>query len=77
MTSEKIPSGVPGFYAVMRHGGRSSDEWRAAYTFGNLPMAEARFELVKKNMRQGGLSLIDPGGIELRHYEAPLLRTRW
>lgn len=72
-----IPSGVPGYYAVMRHGGRSTDKWRVAHEFGNHQMADEKFEAIKKNMRQGGLSLIDPMGIELRHYEAPLLRTRW
>jgi hypothetical protein len=75
--TEKIPSGVPGFWAVMRHGGRSTDVWRVAFQFGNSPMAVEKFEEIKKNMRQGGLSLIDPYGIEHRHYEAPLLRTRW
>lgn len=70
----------PARYLVERHGGRSNNAWRVVFSSENYEEASERFSDIKEDMRQGGLRLIDTlaGGRRTdRHYQAPLLRTRW
>jgi hypothetical protein len=71
------PQGAPGFWSVMRHGGRSNDKWRLAAASLSEATATAKYTKIYKDMRQGGLVLLSPDGREVRRYEAPLLRTIW
>jgi|GEM_PF-2969866 len=65
-----------GLWTVWRHGGRSSDVWRAVYA-GERAQAEARYWREREKMRQGGVRLMDPEGRVVMSDWAPRLRTRW
>lgn len=71
------PHPCPGFFAVLRHGGRSNDVWRLMMSTQIESGAEEAFMKTYRAMRQGALVLLSPEAKKLRYYEAPLLRSRW
>lgn len=76
--ADPLPSHpCPGFFAVLRHGGRSNDSWRVKISSDDRLTADRYFQKFHISMRQGGVALLDPEGKCLRYFEAPLLRSRW
>lgn len=66
-----------GFWTILRHGGRSSDEWKRRYVCNDESEALSAFDGIKDMMRQGGLAMLSTTGEVVRYYEAPRLRSRW
>jgi hypothetical protein len=76
--ADPLPTNLcPGFFAVLRHGGRSGDRWRVTISSEGEARANAAFEKTYSTMRQGGVALLSPEGKRLRYHEVPLLRSRW
>ncbi len=65
------------FWRVLRHGGRSSDDWREIIATNDEQMARDKYRAAREAMRQGGVQLVMPLGTVLESAWAPRLRTRW
>lgn len=63
-------------FKVLRHGGRSTDEWRTLLETDDYGKAEERFNKVALKLRQGRVVITD-GERVIKSEWAPLLRTRW
>lgn len=65
-------------WKVLRHGGRSCDDWRTVYEGNDLAKAQSRFDTLAKQLRQGGVRLVNTeGDVVVRGVWSPRLRTRW
>lgn len=67
-------------YRVFRHSGRGypdDDNWRLVFENSFEDIAFAKYESIRKVMRQGGVRFVDDYNRILREYHAPRLRTRW
>jgi len=77
-TPEEIAAVAPkGYWCVLRHGGRSNNNWRLSVGYEDDTEALGAFVLERDRMRQGGLAVIAPDQTINRYYEAPRVRTRW
>jgi hypothetical protein len=63
-------------FTVVRHGGRATDSWRILLATDDKAWAQASYEKMAKQFRQGAVQRQEDDKVLCRLC-APSLRTRW
>lgn len=64
-------------WLVRRNGGRKDLPWRIVFSSRDETKAREHYALLCKEMRQGGVELVNPSGETVERSIAPRLRTKW
>jgi hypothetical protein len=83
MTWEQLPALTEETaWKVWRHSGRGGGpeqtaSWRLVGWFYTEHQARNRYDIIRNELRQGGVKLIQPDGKTVGEYHAPRIRSRW
>lgn len=73
--SDRPPSSS--LWCVLRHGGRSTDDWRVVFSGRDELTAREQYAKAALALRQGGVELVSPDNVVTARTIGPRLRTRW